>query len=211
MSDQKAFSVAANSLKAFGLLMMPGFEVAPHHQLIIDRIEALLRGKTRKLAIIMPPRHGKTTIGSILLPAYFLGTNPRANIICASYGAELSEGWGRRVRGLLQDENFQRVFPDCVLSPDSQAAGRFNTTQGGQYIAVGRGGPMTGRGADLLVLDDLIKDAVEANSDITCRSIIEWLQHVALTRLSRAGKILAISTRWSERDPMGWLLREQKG
>lgn len=211
MSDQKAFSVASQSMKAFGLLMLPGFEVAPHHQLIIDRIEALLRGKIKKLAIITPPRHGKTTIASILLPAYYLGKNPRGDVICASYGAELSECWGRRVRGLLQDENFQRVFPNCVLSPDSQAAGRFNTVSGGEYIAVGRGGPMTGRGADLLILDDLIKDAQEANSDVTCRGIVEWLKHVALTRLSRNGKILAISTRWSEKDPMGWLLKEQKG
>ena len=209
--DQKAFSLAAGSLKAFGLLLMPGFEVAPHHQLIIDKIELLLRGKIRKLAIITPPRHGKTTIASVLLPAYYLGKNPRGNVICASYGAELSEGWGRRVRGLLQDENFAKVFPNCILSPDSQAAGRFNTVSGGEYISTGRGGPLTGRGADLMVLDDLIKDAQEANSDITCRGIVEWLKHVALTRLSRNGKILAISTRWSEKDPMGWLLKEQRG
>jgi len=211
MDDQKAFDLAARSLKAFSLLFWPNFEVAPHHQLIIDEIELLLRGKIKKLAIILPPRHGKTTLASILLPAYFLGRNPRGSVITASYGAELSEGWGRRVRGIIQDETFARVFPDCMLSPDSQAAGRFNTTQNGQYISTGRGGPLTGRGADLLVLDDLIKDAEEARSEIVCKGIIEWLKHVALTRLSRDGRIVAISTRWSERDPMGWLLKEQKG
>src|SRR6266849_5255801 len=211
MDDQKAFDLAARSFKAFSLLFWPGFEVAPHHQLIIDKIELLLRGKIKKLAIILPPRHGKTTLTSILLPAYFLGRNPRGSVITASYGAELSEGWGRRVRGIIQDETFARVFPDCMLSPDSQAAGRFNTTQNGQYISTGRGGPLTGRGADLLVLDDLIKDAEEARSEIVCKGIIEWLKHVALTRLSRDGRIVAISTRWSERDPMGWLLKEQKG
>jgi hypothetical protein len=210
-NDQRAFELAARSLKAFGLLLYPGFEVSQHHQLILDEIELLLNDETGKLAIILPPRHGKTTIASILTPAFYLGREPRGNVITASYGAELSEGWGRRVRGLIQNETFQHVFPNCVLSPDSQAAGRFNTMQGGEYIAVGRGGAMTGRGADLLVLDDLIKDAVEANSETTTRSIIEWLKHVALTRLSRNGKTIAISTRWSERDPMGWLLNEQKG
>jgi predicted phage terminase large subunit-like protein len=209
--DQKAFNLAASSLKAFCLLMIPGYEVAPHHELILNRVEALLKGKIKKLAIITPPRHGKTTIASIALPAYFLGRNPHGNVITVSYGAELSEGWGRRVRGLLLDPNFERVFPKCSLSQDSQAAGRFNTTRGGEYIATGRGGPITGRGADLLVLDDLVKDFQESNSEITCRGITEWLRHVALTRLSRDGKILAISTRWSERDPMGWLLKEQKG
>lgn len=211
MDDQKAFNLAARSLKAFSLLFWPGFEVAPHHQLIIDKLELLVSGRIKKLAVVLPPRHGKTTLASILLPAYFLGRNPRGNVITASYGAELSEGWGRRVRGIIQDESFARVFPDCMLSPDSQAAGRFNTTQNGQYISTGRGGPLTGRGADLLVLDDLIKDAEEARSEIICKGIVEWLKHVALTRLSRDGKIVAISTRWSEKDPMGWLLKEQRG
>ena len=213
--DRRAFDLASQSLKAFCHLLIPGFECAPHHQLIIDRIEALLRGPTllrgqaRKLIITTPPRHGKTTIASIALPAWFLGRDPRGNVITVSYGAELSEGWGRRVRALLQEENFQKVFPRCILSPDSQAAGRFNTTAGGEYIATGRGGSVTGRGASLLVLDDLIKDSAEATSETVCRSVIEWLQHVAFTRLSRNGKILAIGTRWSQRDPMGWLLREK--
>src|SRR5260370_24279981 len=111
MDDQKAFDLAARSLKAFCLLFWPSFEVALHHQLIIEKIELLLRGKIKKLAIILPPRHGKTTLASILLPAYFLGRNPCGSVITASYRAELSEGWGRRVRGIIQEESFARLFP----------------------------------------------------------------------------------------------------
>jgi predicted phage terminase large subunit-like protein len=109
---------------------------------------------------------------------------------------------------LAIDPAFTEIFPGCKLSPDSAAAYRFTTTAGGEYSAVGRGGPVTGRGASLLILDDLIKDSSEANSDTTCRGIVEWLQHVAFTRLTPNGRVIAISTRWSERDPMGWLLQQ---
>jgi predicted phage terminase large subunit-like protein len=187
---------------------MPAFEVSRFHQLIIDNIEFLLSGHIKKLAIITPPRHGKTTLANVMAPAYALGRNPTETIISVSYGSELSETWGRRVRNILSDPAFTEIFPSCKLSPDSAAAYRFTTTAGGEYSAVGRGGPVTGRGASLLILDDLIKDSSEANSDTTCRGIVEWLQHVAFTRLTPNGRVIAISTRWSERDPMGWLLQQ---
>jgi predicted phage terminase large subunit-like protein len=188
--------------------MMPAFEVSRFHQLIIDNIEFLLNGHIKKLAIITPPRHGKTTLANVMAPAFALGRNPTETIISVSYGSELSETWGRRVRNILSDPAFTEIFPGCKLSPDSAAAYRFTTTAGGEYSAVGRGGPVTGRGASLLILDDLIKDSSEANSDTTCRGIVEWLQHVAFTRLTPNGRVIAISTRWSERDPMGWLLQQ---
>jgi predicted phage terminase large subunit-like protein len=188
--------------------MMPAFEVTPFHQLMIDDIEELLAGKIKKLAIICPPRHGKTLLGNIMMPAYALGRNPTETVISVSYGSELSETWGRRVRNILSDPDFHRIFPACALSPDSAAAYRFTTTAGGEYSAVGRGGPITGKGASLLILDDLLKDASEANSDTVCRGNIEWLQHVAFTRLTPNGRVLAISTRWSEKDAMGWILQQ---
>jgi predicted phage terminase large subunit-like protein len=185
--------------------MMPAFELSPVHKLIFRYLEMLLSGDIRKLWISTPPRHGKSTTGSIMLPAFALGRNAREAIIQVSYGSDLAEGFGRRVRNILSDPAFRELFPTCQLSPDSQAAYRFETTQGGEYSAVGRGGPVTGRGASLLILDDLLKDQAEANSEATCRSIIEWLQSVAFTRLTPNGRVLAIATRWSERDPMGWL------
>ena len=187
---------------------MPAFDVSPCHQLMIDHLEALVRGDITKLAMILPPRHGKTTLGNIIAPAYVLGRNPTETIITVSYGSELSESWGRRVRNILGDPAFQQVFPNCKLSPDSAASYRFTTTAGGEYNATGRGGPITGKGASLLVLDDLVKDSSEANSDTITHGIIEWLQHVAFTRLTPNGRVLAIATRWSERDPMGWMLQQ---
>jgi predicted phage terminase large subunit-like protein len=201
-------SLTRRSLSRFARAMMPAFEVAPCHKLTIEYLEQLLTGKIKKLAIIEPPRHGKTTIGNVMAPAFALGRNPTETIITVSYGSELSETWGRRVRNLLSDPVFQELFPDCKMSADSAAAYRFTTTAGGEYSAVGRGGPVTGRGASLLVLDDLIKDSSEANSDTVCRGIVEWLQNVAFTRLTPNGRVLAIATRWSERDPMGWILQQ---
>jgi predicted phage terminase large subunit-like protein len=208
VSKTLRLSLTRRSLGRFAQAVMPAFEVDACHQLIIDNLELLLTGKIKKLAIITPPRHGKSTIGNVIAPAYALGRNPTETIITVSYGSELSEGFGRRVRNILSDPAFAEVFPGCKLSADSAAAYRFTTTQGGEYSATGRGGPITGRGASLLVLDDLIKDSSEANSDTVCRGVIEWLQHVCFTRLTPNGRVLAIATRWSERDPMGWILQQ---
>jgi predicted phage terminase large subunit-like protein len=201
-------SLTRRSLGRFAQAMMPAFELDRFHRLIVDHLESLLSGRIKKLAIITPPRHGKSTLGNVIVPAHVLGRDPTETIITVSYGSELSEAFGRRVRNILSDPDFQKLFPACKLSPDSAAAYRFTTTAGGEYSAVGRGGPVTGRGASLLVLDDLLKDSSEANSDAVCRSIIEWLQHVAFTRLTPNGRVLAIATRWSERDPMGWILSQ---
>jgi predicted phage terminase large subunit-like protein len=196
------------SLGRFAQAIMPAFEPSPCHQLIIEYLEKLLSGKIKKLAIIAPPRHGKSLLGSVMLPAFALGRNPHETIITCSYGSDLSETWGRRVRNTLSDPAFREIFQGCQLSPESAAVYRFETTAGGEYSAVGRGGPITGKGASLLILDDLLKDSAEANSEAVCRSIIDWLQSVCLTRLTPGGRVLAIATRWSERDPMGWILQQ---
>jgi predicted phage terminase large subunit-like protein len=208
MNFKSALNLALTrrSLGKFAQAVMPAFELDPCHKLIIENLEFLLSGKIKKLAIITPPRHGKSTLGNVILPACALGRNPTETIISVSYGSDLSEGFGRRSRNMIGDPAFQQIFPHCKLSPDSQAVYHFTTTAGGEYSAVGRGGPVTGRGASLLILDDLIKDSAEANSEVTCRNIIEWLESTAFTRLTPNGRVLAIATRWSERDPMGWII-----
>jgi predicted phage terminase large subunit-like protein len=150
-------SLTRRSLGRFAQAMMPAYEIDPCHQLMIELLEDLLSGKIKKLAIITPPRHGKTTLGNVIAPAYALGRNPTETIITVSCGSELSEGFGRRVRNILSDPAFREVFPGCQLSPDSAAAYRFTTTTGGEYSAVGCGGPVTGRGASLLVLDEKVE------------------------------------------------------
>jgi predicted phage terminase large subunit-like protein len=201
-------SLTRRSLARFATAVMPSYELSPAHKLMISYLEDLASGKIRNLAVITPPREGKTLLGNTLLPAYVLGKDPTERIISVSYGAELSETWGRRTRNMLQDPAFQEIFPGCKLSADSSAAYRFETTAGGEYTATGRGGPITGRGCSLLICDDLVKDFQEANSDVTNRATIDWLQSTAFTRMAPGGRKLAIATRWSERDPMGWIMQQ---
>jgi predicted phage terminase large subunit-like protein len=201
-------SATRRSLARFAQTVIPSYEVSPVHKLILNFVGDVLAGKIKKGAIIAPPRTGKTESCNVLAPAFALGRNPRETIISVSYGSELSEVSGRRVRNILSDPAFSEIFPGCKLSADSAAAYRFTTTVGGEYSATGRGGPITGKGASLLILDDLLKDNSEANSETVCRGTIEWLQHVAFTRLTPDGRALVIGTRWSERDPIGWLLTQ---
>jgi len=207
-SDAKAYALARKSFKAFCFLVYPEFECPPHIELLIAECELVLRGKLKRVAAFLPPRHGKSLLIAILFIAYYLGRNPKAQVILATYGASLSEGWGRRIRATIQSENFQRIFPGCVLDPASTAAGRFNFLQGGQFIGTGVDGVATGHGGDLICLDDLIKNESEASSDVVCNGIIEWLKAVIFTRLSKNGAVFMISTRWSERDPGGWIAQQ---
>jgi predicted phage terminase large subunit-like protein len=201
-------ALTRRSLARFAQAIDPSYELSPAHRLMIDRLEDLLAGRIKKLAIVAPPRHGKTLLSNVLLPTFALGRDPTERIISVSYGAELSETWGRRARNILNDPDFQKIFPSCRLSPDSAAVYRFETTKNGEYSAVGRGGSVTGKGASLLILDDLLKDQTEASSEAICRSTIEWVRSVALTRLSPEGRVLAVGTRWSEKDALGWLLSQ---
>jgi predicted phage terminase large subunit-like protein len=201
-------ALTRRSLSRFCTAMQPSYELSRAHELMISHVQRLIEGKITRLALILPPRHGKSELANVLAPAFALGRNPREKIISITYGAELSEGFGRKVRNTLIDPAFQQIFPNCKLSPDSAAAYRFETLSGGEYSATGKGGPITGRGAGILILDDLIKDFQEGNSDTACRSVVEWLQAVALTRLQPHARILAIGTRWSQRDPLQWLISQ---
>jgi predicted phage terminase large subunit-like protein len=137
-----------------------------------------------------------------------LGQHPDRSIIASSYGSELAVDFGRRVRGFVSDPLHRAIFPQCVVADDNDAAHRFGLMMGGTYFAVGAGGPLTGRGADLLLIDDPIKSREEAYSAATRRSLQSWYESVAYTRLQPGGAIVLIQTRWHEDDLAGWLLRE---
>jgi predicted phage terminase large subunit-like protein len=155
----------------------------------------------------MPPRHGKSLLTSTNYPAWYLGRHPDRSVIFATYGQELSDDFGRRVRNLIADPAHQAIFPNCKLSGDSAAAHRFNINCGGAYFAVGRGGPITGRGAHLLIIDDPLKDYQEASSETTRKALYDWFTSVAYTRLAPGGAIVLVQTRWNEDDLAGRLLR----
>ena len=199
---------ARDELAAYAAAMYPRFELPRHIQILIQVLERVERGELDRVIICMPPRHGKSMTTSQLFPAWYLGRNPAKSIIASSYGAELANDFGRRVRGFVVDDLHRAIFPDCRVVDDSNAVHRFGLTAGGNYYAVGAGGPITGRGADLLLIDDPIKSREDANSAAVRRSLQSWYQDVAYTRLQPGGAIVLIQTRWHEDDLAGWLLRE---
>jgi predicted phage terminase large subunit-like protein len=199
---------AREDLAAFAAAMCPLFELPPHLRTLVQGLERVERGELDRVIICLPPRHGKSMTTSQLFPAWYLGRNPAKSIIASSYGAELANDFGRRVRGFVVDDLHRAIFPDCRVVDDSNAVHRFGLTAGGNYYAVGAGGPITGRGADLLLIDDPIKSREDANSAAIRRSLQSWYQDVAYTRLQPGGAIVLIQTRWHEDDLAGWLLRE---
>ena len=203
-----AVALARTDLACYCAMSYPRFELAHHHRLIVDKLERIERGEIDRLMIFLPPRHGKSLIASQLFPAWYLGRHPDRSIIASSYGSELATDFGRRVRNLISDGLFQSIFPGAKLAGDSTAAHRFALSKGGNYYAVGAGGPITGRGADLLLIDDPIKGREDANSESYRRQLHEWYESVAYTRLQPSGAVVIISTRWHQDDLAGWLLRE---
>lgn len=204
----RALERAKNSLASYAALMYPRFENPPHIRAIIEKLEAVERGEIDRLMIFMPPRHGKSLITSQLFPAWFIGRNSTKSIIASSYGAELASDFGRATRNFVASPTHRAVFPQSIMSDDLGSIHRFAMLGGGAYFAVGSGGALTGRGADLLLLDDLLKGYEQANSETERASLKSWFENVAYTRLQPGGAIVFISTRWHLDDLPGSLLRE---
>lgn len=198
------------SLLAFTQYTFPNYRVGPHHRQIAAALEAVERGEIRRLMILCPPRHGKSELVSRRFPAWYLGRHPDRQFISASYGQSLADDFGRAVRNLIADKPFRAVFPDVSLAADSAAANRWHTNRAGAYIAVGVGGGVTGRGADVLNLDDVHKDREEADSALLRERVWNWFTSTAYTRLMPGGSIVCTLTRWHEDDIGGRLLAEME-
>jgi predicted phage terminase large subunit-like protein len=147
-------------------------------------------------------------LASQIFPAWFLGRHPDRSIITACYGQELADDFGRKVRNMVSDPLHHAIFPEFRLADDSTSMHRFSTTAGGSYYAVGRGGAITGRGAHLFLIDDPLKGAEEAHSEVVRRALQQWFSSVGYTRLQPNGAVVLISTRWHEDDLAGYLLRQ---
>jgi predicted phage terminase large subunit-like protein len=202
------FRLAQGSLAAYASLLWSSYGVPAHLRLLISKLEDIEAGRVKRLVITMPPRHGKSMTASEFFPAWYLGRNPAKAIIATSYGQELALDFGRKVRNLMLNPLHGAIFPGSMISDDSSAAHRFNLTANGVYRAVGAGGPITGRGADLFLVDDPIKDREQAFSSIQRANLQNWYQAVAYSRLEPDAAIILIQTRWHEDDLCGWLLRE---
>ena len=150
---KKKTEVCRKDFLSFVKEMWPAFISGRHHKIMADAFNRVAEGSLKRLIINMPPRHTKSEFASYLLPAWFLGRDPSKKIIQTAHTAELSVGFGRKVRNLFDSEDFQNVFPESKLAIDSKAAGRWNTNKAGEYFAIGVGGAVTGKGADLLIIE----------------------------------------------------------
>jgi predicted phage terminase large subunit-like protein len=201
---------AKRSLLRFTEYTNPLYVSADHHKQIAAKLEAVERGEIDQLMIFMPPRHGKSELASKRFPAWCLGRQPRRQIIAASYNSDLADDFGRNVRNIVAEPEFGEVFPDVSLAVDSKAAGRMNTNHGGAYVAAGIGTAITGRGANIALIDDPLKDRQEADSERRRELVWDWYRSTLFTRLMPGGAIVLIQTRWHEDDLAGRLL-EQDG
>jgi len=175
--------------------MWPGFIHGAHHALMASKFEEIAEGKIKRLIINMPPRHTKSEFASYLLPAWYLGKFPNKKIIQCSNTAELAVGFGRKVRNLVDGERYSKVFPNVALRSDSKAAGRWSTNSNGEYFAIGVGGTVTGKGADLLIIDDPHSEqeaALAASDPSVFDKVYEWYTSGPRQRLQPGGSIVVV-------------------
>ena len=202
---------AQESFMAYIKMMWPGFVGGRHHAIMAKKFEAIANGTLKRLIINMPPRHTKSEFASYLLPSWFLGKYPNKKIIQCSNTADLAVGFGRKVRNLVDSEQYATVFPDVSLRQDSKAAGRWATNQNGEYFAIGVGGTVTGKGADLLIIDDphSEQEAALASGDPTVFDrVYEWYTSGPRQRLQPGGAIVIVMTRWAEKDLTGRVMKD---
>lgn len=212
---------AFSRLIAYAAYQWPGYRDAPHHRSIARHLEAVERGEITRLMITMPPRHGKSMLASEFFPAWYLGRNPDHYVVTATYAQELADDFGRKVKNQIEDFGFKAIFPGVGLAGDSKSAKRFHiqemeggiehaTNQRGAFYAVGVGGPLTGRGAHLLLIDDPVKNREDAESEVIRKKTKDWYTSTAYTRLMPGGRVVLIQTRWHEDDLSGWLQAEHQ-
>jgi predicted phage terminase large subunit-like protein len=188
----------------------PTFIGGRHHKRMAEAFERVANGTCKRLIINMPPRHTKSEFASYLLPAWFLGKFPHKKVIQTSHTAELAVGFGRKVRNLVDSEAYNEIFPGLSLQSDSKAAGRWNTSKGGDYFAIGVGGAVTGKGADILIIDDPHSEqeaAMAASNPEVYDKTYEWYTSGPRQRLQPGGAIVIVMTRWAQRDLTGQVIK----
>ena len=201
LNRRKARSSLAGYIEYLDLGIVP----AEHHRLVLDRLEALERGEIRRLMLLMPPGSAKSTYGTVLFPPWFLGRNPGTSVLGCSNTTPLAEHFSRRSRNILASSQHGATFGE-TLATDSSAAGSWETTRGSAYFAAGVGATITGRRADLGLIDDPVKSREEADSELTRQKQWDWYVNDYLTRLKPGARQVHIQTRWHEDDLAGRIL-----
>jgi|TARA_R110002126_G_scaffold77703_4_gene193599 predicted phage terminase large subunit-like protein len=186
--------------------MWPEFIAGRHHKIIADKLERVASGELKRLIINMAPRHTKSEFASFLFPAWMMGRNPKMKIIQATHTTELAVNFGRKTKNLLETDEYKEVFDGVKLASDSKASGRWDTSAGGMYYAVGVGSNLAGRGGDLIIIDDPHSEQT-AMSSAGFDDAWDWYTGGPRQRLQPGGSIVIVQTRWSEKDMTGQLLK----
>ena len=197
------------SLLTFVKSINRDYKIGPHHKILAGKLEKAARGELDRLATAIAPRFGKSLLLSLYSPAWFMGNFPAQKLIISSHTADLAVDFGKKVRNLIDSPEYKKVFPDVSLAADSKSAGRWNTNKGGEFFAVGVGGAVAGRGADLLIVDDPFseQDILAGNYDVFDK-VYEWYAYGARTRLMPGGRVVVLHTRWAKNDLIGRLTEE---
>jgi predicted phage terminase large subunit-like protein len=198
---------ARTNFMRFVKAVWPEFVKGPHHEKTSEKFQNFSTEKGCRLIINMPPRHTKSEFASYLFPAWMMGINPRLKIIQATHTGELAVRFGRKIRNLMNSKEYKRIFPGVTLRTDNQAAGRWETNHGGEYFAAGVGGAITGRGADLLIIDDPHSEQ-DALSETAMDNAYEWYTSGPRQRLQPGGSIAIVMTRWSQKDLTAQLVKK---
>ena len=186
----------------------PAFIEGSHHKIMSDAFNRIADGSLKRLIVNMPPRHTKSEFASHLFPAWYLGRYPDKKVIQTAHTAELAVGFGRKVRNLVGSDDYDTIFPGVALSADSKAAGRWNTNKEGEYFAIGVGGAVTGKGADILIVDDPHSEQEAALNDPSVYDkTYEWYTSGPRQRLQPGGAICLVMTRWSKKDLTGSIIK----
>jgi len=195
---------ARDDLIEFCKRMQPDYKVGRHHRILADQLMALEDGSKDRVCVNIPPRHGKSQLVSIFYPAWFLGRNPSKKVMMVSHTTDLAVDFGRKVRNLINVDDYKEIFPQVSLAVDSKSAGRWNTNFGGEYFACGIGSALAGRGADLLLVDDphSEQDVINGNFSVFDKAY-EWFTFGARTRLMPGGRVAIVQTRWHMDDLTG--------
>jgi hypothetical protein len=211
-------AIASKSFKDFVKYTKDDYVFNWHHLLLIDYLQRFAKGEIKKLMVFMPPQHGKSELTSRRLPAFILGLNPKAKIIGCSYSADLATSFNRDVQRIIDDEKYHAIFPDTYLNSSNvrtAAKGNFLRNSDlfeivnhrGFYKSVGVGGSLTGTPADIGIIDDPVKDAVEAESATYRARVWDWFTQVFMTRLHNDSQIIVTQTRWNLDDLSGRILK----
>jgi predicted phage terminase large subunit-like protein len=209
LDRRKQAKLCQDNLLEFCKHMDPTYVVAPHHKKLAELLTQIAFGLKDRIAVSIPPRHGKSHLVSTLFPAWFLGKFPEKKVLMVSHTGDLAVDFGRKVRNIIADPRYMTIFPGITLAQDSKSAGRWSTNRGGEYFATGVGAALAGRGADLLLVDDphSEQDLLAGNFE-ELEKTYQWFAFGARTRLMSGGRIAVIHTRWHQDDLIGHLIKD---